>query len=76
MFKEVAPPGWSGTVAAMRQKHPEIKNPYALAWYMKNKGSKSHYQPQPKNDSRSNKPAVKKEGKNFKEWLASRSDNS
>ena len=38
---EVSPPGWEGTVKAMK-KHPEIDNPWALAWYMKNKGYKSH----------------------------------
>ena len=38
---EVAPPGFEGTVKAMK-KHKEIDNPYALAWYMKNKGYKSH----------------------------------
>ena len=38
---EVAPPGFEGTVKAMK-KHKEIDNPYALAWYMKNKGAKSH----------------------------------
>jgi len=44
---EVAPPGWSGTVKAMLQRHPEIDNPYALAWSMKNKGNKPHYKPMP-----------------------------
>ena len=39
---EVSPPGFKGTVKAMK-KHKEIDNPYALAWYMKNKGYKSHY---------------------------------
>ena len=49
--QEVAPPGFEGTVKAMK-KHPELstgetpegkeKNIYALAWYMKNKGYKSH----------------------------------
>jgi hypothetical protein len=39
---EVAPPGWEGTVKAMK-KHPEIKNPWALAWSMKNKGDKPHH---------------------------------
>jgi hypothetical protein len=24
------------------KKHPEIDNPYALAWWMKRKGAKSH----------------------------------
>jgi hypothetical protein len=38
---EMAPPGWEGTVKAMK-KHPEIDNPYALAWWMKRKGAKSH----------------------------------
>lgn len=49
--QEVAPPGFEGTVKAMK-KYPELstgetpegkeKNVYALAWYMKNKGYKSH----------------------------------
>jgi hypothetical protein len=38
---EKAPPGFEGTVKAMK-KHKEIDNPFALAWYMKNKGMKSH----------------------------------
>ena len=38
---EVAPPGFEGTVKAMK-KHKEIDNPWALAWWMKNKGMKSH----------------------------------
>jgi len=40
-LKEKAPPGFEGTVKAMK-KHPEIDNPYALSWYLKNKGAKSH----------------------------------
>jgi hypothetical protein len=50
-LKEVSPPGFKGTVKAMK-KHPELtkgktkdgkeKNPWALAWHMKNKGYKSH----------------------------------
>ena len=39
MFKEKAPPGWENTVKKMK-KHKEIDNPYALAWYMANKGDK------------------------------------
>jgi len=39
---EKSPPGWEGTVKAMK-KHPEITNPWALAWAMKNKGMKPHY---------------------------------
>lgn len=38
---EVSPPGWGGTVKAMK-KHKDIDNPWALAWSMKNKGYKSH----------------------------------
>jgi hypothetical protein len=41
-LNEVSPPGFKGTVKAMK-KHKDIDNPYALAWYMKNKGYKSHY---------------------------------
>ena len=50
-IEEVAPPGFEGTVKAMKD-YPELskgktkegkeKNIYALAWYMKNKGYKSH----------------------------------
>ena len=40
-LEEKAPPGFEGTVKAMK-KHKEIDNPYALAWYLKNKGAKSH----------------------------------
>lgn len=38
----VSPPGWGGTVKKMKE-HKEIDNPFALAWYMKNKGDKPHY---------------------------------
>jgi len=65
-INEVSPPGWSGTVAAMKQKHPELskgkdKNPYALAWWMKKRGAKPHYKEQPGKDSKSKKKPVKKE---------------
>jgi hypothetical protein len=40
---EVSPPGFSGTVRAMKRKHPEIDNPYALVWHMYNRGAKPHY---------------------------------
>jgi hypothetical protein len=39
---EVAPPGWEGSVKAMK-KHGDIDNPWALAWHMKGKGDKPHY---------------------------------
>lgn len=38
---EVAPEGWEGTVKAMK-KYNKIDNPWALAYYMKSKGYKSH----------------------------------
>ena len=38
---EKAPSGWEDTVKKMK-KHKDIDNPWALAWYMKNKGHKSH----------------------------------
>lgn len=38
----VAPPGWENTVKKMK-KHDEIDNPWALAWYMKNKGAEPHH---------------------------------
>lgn len=41
---EAAPPGWEGTVKGMKA-HPEIGNPFALAWYMADKGD------QPKEDA-------------------------
>lgn len=76
-FKEVSPPGWSGSVKAMK-KHKEIDNPFALAWHMKNKGDKAHYKPEPKDSSKSHKKPEKKDKyKNesfpsFHEWLSAR----
>lgn len=43
---EVSPPGWSGTVKAMKV-HPGISNPFALAWSMRNKGDRPHVAPEP-----------------------------
>lgn len=40
-ISEASPPGFEGTVKAMK-KDKDIDNPYALAWWMKNKGYKSH----------------------------------
>ncbi len=45
IVNEVAPPGWEGTVKAMK-KDKGVENPWALAWSMKNKGYKSH-KPEP-----------------------------
>ena len=49
---EVSPPGMEGTVKAMKKHKKEIDNPYALAWWMKGKGFKSHKKPSgaPKNE--------------------------
>jgi|694.fasta_scaffold00044_93 hypothetical protein len=38
---EVAPEGWKKTVKAMKDE-PGIDNPWALAWWMKGQGFKSH----------------------------------
>lgn len=38
---EVAPPGWEDTVKALK-KNPEVKNPWAVAWSMKDKGYHHH----------------------------------
>jgi hypothetical protein len=76
---EVSPPGWSGTTKAMK-RHKDIDNPFALAWYMKNKKkAKPHYKPEPGDTSKSKKKPEKKEKykhedkpKKFKEWLVDR----
>jgi hypothetical protein len=40
-IQAVSPPGWRGTTEHMKD-HPEITNPYALAWSMYKKGDSSH----------------------------------
>jgi len=63
-INEVSPPGWHGTVRAMKtHKEPkkDIDNPYALAWHMKKKGDKPHYKDQP--TSKKGKPKKKKKYK-------------
>jgi len=37
----VSPPGWRGTTEHMKD-HPEITNPYALAWWQYKRGETSH----------------------------------
>jgi hypothetical protein len=38
-----SPPGWGKTVEKMKEEHDdEIDNPFALAWWMHNKGHKPH----------------------------------
>lgn len=44
---EVSPPGWSGTTKALK-KHSKITNPFALSWWMHNKGYKPHITPEKK----------------------------
>ena len=48
-IKEATPPGWSGTVKAMKA-HPEIDEPFALAWWMKKRGAKPHKKPEKKKE--------------------------
>ena len=41
-MQAVSPPGFGGTVKHMAEDHKDISNPHALAWYMYEKGDKSH----------------------------------
>jgi len=41
-MEAVSPPGFGGTVKHMAKDHKGISNPHALAWYMYEKGDKSH----------------------------------
>jgi hypothetical protein len=43
---EVSPPGFSGVTKAMKDRHPEIDNPYALAWSMYKAGAKPRIKPE------------------------------
>lgn len=79
LYNEKSPPGWSGTIKKMKEKHPEIDNPYGLAWSMYNKGYKHHYKPLPDNDSNSKKKPkkykkYKKKLKSFKEFLINKGE--
>lgn len=74
-IQEVAPPGWSGTVKAMK-KHKSLtsgktkdgkeKNVFALAWHMKNQGDEAHYKPL------TNEKQKPKKKKKYSEWLKER----
>jgi len=72
---EVSPPGWGGTTSAMKKHHPEIKNPWAIAWSMKNKGYKSHYKQDPEGTKSKKEPKKKEKYKDeakrktFREFL-------
>lgn len=39
----VSPPGWKGTVEKMKEHKNDIDNPWALAYWMKEKGYEPHY---------------------------------
>lgn len=60
-LEEVSPPGWAGTVKAMKDEG-DIDNPYALAWYMKKRGATPHYKDQ--DSSKKGKPVKKKRFQN------------
>jgi hypothetical protein len=76
---EVAPKGWEGTVKAMKDEKG-IDNPWALAWWMKKKGYKSHKEVRegaifavkgksgPGGHKKANKPPFKFNPKLKKEW--------
>jgi hypothetical protein len=73
ILNEVSPPGWHGTVRAMKthkKAASKIDNPYALSWWMKNKGAKPHYKDQPTSLKGKAEPKAKykkeKEGKKVK----------
>lgn len=40
-YTEKSPKGWEPTIKAMK-KHKSVDNPYALTWWMKGRGYKSH----------------------------------
>lgn len=45
---EVSPPGWSGTIDAMKSKHGfPAKKAFALSWWMYKRGRHSHVTPEP-----------------------------
>lgn len=65
-FLEKSPPGWGGTTSAMKKHHPEIKNPWALAYWMKNRGAQPHYKDDPEGTKSKKEPKKKK---TFREFL-------
>jgi hypothetical protein len=80
-LNEKSPEGWGGTVSAMFKHHPEIKNPWALAYFHKNKGHKPHYKHDPMGSKSKKEPQKKEKYKNekkhksFHEWLEERESN-
>jgi len=49
ILSEITPPGWEGTVKAMK-KNSDVDNPWALTWWMKNQGYKSRKKPPKKEE--------------------------
>jgi len=68
-FDEIAPPGWEGTVRKMK-KHKHIDNPWALAWWQKKHGHKSHV-PEPKKSNKNESFASYVEQRDLQEtkWI-------
>jgi hypothetical protein len=64
-LNEVSPPGWSGTVKAMK-KHMPAGRAFALAWSMHKKGAEPHYKSEKSTKSKG-KPVLKKK---YQEGLA------
>jgi hypothetical protein len=67
-LNEKSPEGWTGTVRAMKLHHPEIKNPYALAHSMKNKGDEAHYKDQESSKEGTPHKKEKFKDEDKKEW--------
>ncbi len=44
-IRAVSPPGWEKSVEHMKDDHPEIDNPWALAWWMRDQGYHPHHPP-------------------------------
>lgn len=55
------------------KKHPEITNPFALAWYEKKKGYKAHYKPENDGKAPEKKAKYKNEHLTFEEYVQRRS---
>lgn len=58
ILTEKSPPGWAGTIKAMKRHMPDAKA-FALAWDMYKKGAKPHYKSEPTSTS-GGEPVLKK----------------
>lgn len=45
-IRAVSPPGFEDTVKHIKKEHPEIDNPWALTWWMRDKGYTPHHPPE------------------------------